>query len=119
MLTLAIDCSARFCAVALHDAGEDRIVASASPDIGRGHAERLPAVLEAVLADAGMAASGKQVKDALARNAVFINGRAAGVADTMNAGELFAPAAARFGRFYMVKLGKKKYHLFVLPCANA
>ena len=54
VLTLAIDCSARFCAVALHEAGEDRIVASASPDIGRGHAEKLPAVLEAVLADAGI-----------------------------------------------------------------
>jgi tRNA threonylcarbamoyladenosine biosynthesis protein TsaB len=54
VLTLAIDCSARFCAVALHDAGEGRIVASASPDIGRGHAEKLPAVLEEVLADAGV-----------------------------------------------------------------
>jgi tRNA threonylcarbamoyladenosine biosynthesis protein TsaB len=53
VLTLAIDCSARFCAVALYDAGGDRILASASPDIGRGHAEQLPAVLQSVLADAG------------------------------------------------------------------
>ena len=54
VLTLAIDCSARFCAVALHDAGADMILASASPDIGRGHAEQLPAVLQSVLADAGV-----------------------------------------------------------------
>lgn len=54
VLTLAIDCSARFCAAALHEAGGDRILASASPDIGRGHAEHLPAVLQAVLADAGV-----------------------------------------------------------------
>lgn len=54
VLTLAIDCSARFCAVALYDAGADRILASASPDIGRGHAEQLPAVLQSVLADAGV-----------------------------------------------------------------
>lgn len=52
VLTLAIDCSARFCAVALHDAGADMILASANPDIGRGHAEQLPAVLQSVLADA-------------------------------------------------------------------
>ena len=54
VLTLAIDCSARYCAIALHDAGGDRILASVSPDIGRGHAEQLPAVLEVVLADAGV-----------------------------------------------------------------
>ncbi len=73
--------------------------------------------LTQLLADAGMAASGKQVKDALGRNAVFINGQAAGVADTMNAASLFAPEAARFQAFYLVKLGKKKYHLFVRPAA--
>ncbi|WP_339764067.1 tRNA (adenosine(37)-N6)-threonylcarbamoyltransferase complex dimerization subunit type 1 TsaB [uncultured Hoeflea sp.] len=52
MLTLAIDCSARFCSVALFDLGGNRILAEASPDIGRGHAEQLPAVLQSVLAKA-------------------------------------------------------------------
>lgn len=52
MLTLAIDCSARFCSVALHQTSGDRILAQASPDIGRGHAERLPEILQSVL-DAG------------------------------------------------------------------
>ena len=49
MLTLAIDCSARLCAVALHQGDTDAILAAASPDIGRGHAEQLPAILQSVL----------------------------------------------------------------------
>ncbi|MBC7282860.1 tRNA (adenosine(37)-N6)-threonylcarbamoyltransferase complex dimerization subunit type 1 TsaB [Hoeflea sp.] len=53
MLTLALDCSARFCSVAVYEADTDRILGSASPDIGRGHAEQLPAIVEAVLAEAG------------------------------------------------------------------
>lgn len=52
MLTLAIDCSARFCSVALHEDDGDLILAQASPEIGRGHAERLPEILQLVL-DAG------------------------------------------------------------------
>ena len=54
VLTLAIDCSARFCSVALFDQGGNRILADASPDIGRGHAEQLPAVLQSVLAAAAV-----------------------------------------------------------------
>jgi tRNA threonylcarbamoyladenosine biosynthesis protein TsaB len=54
VLTLAIDCSARFCSVALFDKGGNRILAEASPDIGRGHAEQLPAVLQSVLARAAV-----------------------------------------------------------------
>ncbi|MDF1610230.1 tRNA (adenosine(37)-N6)-threonylcarbamoyltransferase complex dimerization subunit type 1 TsaB [Hoeflea sp. YIM 152468] len=52
MLTLAIDCSARFCASALYRAGEDRVLAAASPDIGRGHAEHLPSIVQSVLVEA-------------------------------------------------------------------
>jgi len=54
VLTLAIDCSARFCSVALFQDATDQILASASPDIGRGHAEHLPAVLQSVLDAAGV-----------------------------------------------------------------
>lgn len=68
--------------------------------------------LTQLLADAGLAASGKQVKDALVRSAVLINGVAKGEADIMRAADCFASSAAYFGRFYLVKLGKKKYHLF-------
>ncbi|WP_024462471.1 tyrosine--tRNA ligase [Marinimicrobium sp. LS-A18] len=68
--------------------------------------------LTQLLVDAGMATSGKQVKDALGRNAVVINGRECGADDNLNTSACFAEDAAMFGRFYMCRLGKKKYHLF-------
>jgi len=54
VLTLAIDCSARFCSVALLDASSNAILAAACPDIGRGHAEQLPAIMQSVLDEAGV-----------------------------------------------------------------
>ena len=71
--------------------------------------------LSSVLTGAGMATSGKQVKDALGRQAVLINGRALSQEDNMNPAACFAPDQAAYGRFYLVQLGKKKYHLFDIP----
>ncbi len=68
--------------------------------------------LTQILADVEMAASGKQVKDALVRNAVFINGQPKSIDDNMQSANSFSIEKAFFGRFYLVKLGKKKYHLF-------
>lgn len=68
--------------------------------------------LTQILADVEMAASGKQVKDALVRNAVFINGEAKSIDDNMQSAVSFSAEKAFFKRFYLVKLGKKKYHLF-------
>ncbi|MCZ6829954.1 MAG: tyrosine--tRNA ligase [Gammaproteobacteria bacterium] len=68
--------------------------------------------LTQVLTDSGLAASGKQVKDALGRQAVTINGRPLGWDDNMRLAQCFLPEEALFGRFYLAKLGKKKYHLF-------
>ncbi len=68
--------------------------------------------LTQLLVDAGMAPAGKQVKDALAREAVLVNGNPKSAADNMRAPECFAPDLALGGRFYIVRLGKKKYHLF-------
>ena len=70
------------------------------------------APLTQILADVEMAASGKQVKDALVRNAVFINGEAKSIDDNMQTANSFSLEKAFFKRFYLVKLGKKKYHLF-------
>ncbi|MCB1687276.1 MAG: tyrosine--tRNA ligase [Halioglobus sp.] len=72
----------------------------------------LPETLTQMLADAGMATSGKQVKDALGRQAVTVNNRVLGLGDNGDVASCFAPADASFGRFYLVRLGKKKYHLF-------
>lgn len=61
MLTLAIDCSAIHCAVAVHASDDDRILAEQSPAIGRGHAEQLPGIMQSVLdaADVDLSAIGR------------------------------------------------------------
>ena len=69
--------------------------------------------LTSILSDAGMG-QGKQVKDALGRNAVFVNGTPYGMDALMQGVDIFADDKALFGRFFMVKLGKKKHHLFEL-----
>lgn len=66
------------------------------------------------LADAGMAPAGKQVKDALQRNAVLINGDPKSMADNMELPACFAADKALHGKYFVVRLGKKKYHLFEL-----
>ena len=65
-----------------------------------------------MLADCGLAGSGKQVKDALQRQAVIVNGQACGMEDNGAPAAVFAAQKALYGRFYLVRLGKKKYHLF-------
>ena len=67
-----------------------------------------------LLTDAGMVKAGREVKDALARNSVFINGVAKGSQDNMGASNSFAIEHALYKRFFLVRLGKKKYHLFEL-----
>lgn len=75
-------------------------------------AEIIDLPLTQLLADAELAVSGKQIKDALVRNAVFVNGVAKSIDDNMQAANCFAPGNAFFNRFYLVRVGKKKYHLF-------
>jgi len=70
--------------------------------------------LTGLLAECGMAKASREVKDALGRNAVLINGEAVGMEDNMRTAECFAADKALFGRFFLVKLGKKKNHLFEL-----
>jgi len=67
-----------------------------------------------LLVAAGMVKAGREVKDALARNSVFINGVAKGSQDNMGASSSLAAEHALYGRFFLVRLGKKKYHLFEL-----
>jgi len=68
--------------------------------------------LTQLLVDAGMAESGKQIKDALVRSAVFINGVQKGMDDNMKSSAIFSSENSIFEVFYLAKLGKKKYHLF-------
>lgn len=69
--------------------------------------------LTSLLSDAGLG-QGKQIKDALGRNAVIVNGEAYGMDALMSAPQIFSKEKALFGRFFITKLGKKKHHLFEL-----
>jgi tyrosyl-tRNA synthetase len=71
-----------------------------------------PETLTQMLTEAGMANSGKQVKDALGRDAVTVNNHVVGWEANADVAACFAPDRALYGSFYLVKLGKKKYHLF-------
>jgi tyrosyl-tRNA synthetase len=67
--------------------------------------------LTTLLVECGMVSAGREVKDALGRKAVWVNGVEKTQAENM-AGEVnFAPEGSRFGRYFLIKLGKKKNHL--------
>jgi len=74
--------------------------------------DSFPHTLTQLLTEAGMASSGKQIKDARGRNAVLVNNRQLGWSDNGDVAAALTPESALYGRFYLVKLGKKKYHLF-------
>jgi len=74
----------------------------------------LPATLTQLLTEAGMVTSGKQVKDALGRSAVLINGKPVSVDDNANPQKCFAIDSAMHGQYFITRLGKKKVHLFTV-----
>lgn len=82
------------------------------PTAELGRSELVDRPLTQLLADIGMGA-GKQIKDALGRNAVQVNGTAVGLAGNMAAESVFAAGNALFGKYYVIKLGKKKYQMLV------
>lgn len=73
--------------------------------------------LTSLFAEQGVVKAGREVKDALGRKAVFINGQPKGMDDNMNAPQCFAKDDALYGRFFIVKIGKKKHHLFEITSA--
>lgn len=68
--------------------------------------------LTQLLTECRLATSGKQVKDALAGSGVLLNGRLLSIEDNMSLQSCFAPQNAVYGRYFLIRLGKKKYHLF-------
>ena len=70
--------------------------------------------LTTLLSECGMVKAAREARDALGRNAVLVNGDAKGSDDNMKASEIFAADKALYGRFFLVKLGKRKNHLFTL-----
>lgn len=65
-----------------------------------------------IFTNAGLAASGKQIKDALGRSAVQLNSTVMTVDDNMAVASCFDKGRSLYGRYFLAKLGKKKYHLF-------
>ena len=57
-------------------------------------------------------ATGKQIKDALAREAVLVNGLPVLGGQTVTCDIALDRSRALHDRFYLVRFGKKKYHLF-------
>lgn len=76
--------------------------------------EDLSKPFTSLLSDIGMVKAGREVKDALARNAVFVNGIPKGAGDNMTVPQSFSRENAFFGRFFLVRLGKKKNFLLEL-----
>ena len=72
----------------------------------------LPPTLSQLLAQVGVAA-GKQIKDALAREAILINGQPVTGGPTVTCEAVLSPERALHGRFFLVRFGKKKYHLLI------
>ena len=75
-------------------------------------AESLAPTLTQLLCDVGMVTSGKQVKDASKNKAVFINGVPVDGAPPIDTAVCFQSDNALHGQYWIVRLGKKKYHLF-------
>lgn len=59
----------------------------------------------------GLARNGSQIKDALQREAIFINGRPVGLGENLDAARLFDAESALFGSYFVVRFGKKQYQL--------
>ncbi|MDY0007766.1 MAG: tyrosine--tRNA ligase [Spongiibacteraceae bacterium] len=72
--------------------------------------------LSQLLTECGLASSGKQVKDALGNQGLQVNGVVVGGGGNANAAACFSPDRSMLGRYFLVRLGKKKYHLFELEC---
>jgi tyrosyl-tRNA synthetase len=64
------------------------------------------------LVDSGLATSGKQIKDALARGAIVINSLPVSPEHNTLPDQCFASDRAMYARYFLVKMGKKTYHLF-------
>ena len=76
------------------------------------HRSECPPTLTQLLAQVGVA-SGKQVKDALAREAVLVNGLPVAGGPTASCDTALASEHALHNRFFLIRFGKKKYHLLV------
>lgn len=67
--------------------------------------------LAQLMVDMGVVASGRLVRDALARGGVLLNDRALGPEDNARLVELLTPQGGVSGKYYLLQFGKKRHHL--------
>lgn len=70
--------------------------------------------LTSLFVGSGLAKNSKQVKDTLMRNAVLVNGAAVGWDMNMEVSKIFSIENGLHEKWFVVRLGKKSYHLFKL-----
>lgn len=70
--------------------------------------------LTSLFVSSALAKNSKQVKDALMRNAVLVNGAAVGWDMNMEVNKVFSIDNGLHEKWFVVRLGKKSYHLFKL-----
>jgi len=68
--------------------------------------------LTSLLTESQVVKSGKQAKDALNANSITINQTVVKPSQNMQLPQIFAQQTAFFGRYWLVRVGKKKVHLF-------
>ncbi|GAB2191443.1 tyrosine--tRNA ligase [Sessilibacter sp. MAH1] len=89
----------------------DQLALDGLPSSKLSFADLLEKPLTTILVECGMVSAGREVKDALGRSAVWINGVEKSQDDNMLSAQNFSNETARYGRYFLVKLGKKKNHL--------
>lgn len=70
--------------------------------------------LTSLMVEAGLAKNGKQVKDALGRQALLVNGVGVGAESNMAGADVFSANNALFDKYFICKLGKKSYGLLTV-----
>jgi tyrosyl-tRNA synthetase len=79
-----------------------------STELAREEAARLPVV--DLLTRVGLAASKREGRDLVSAGAISINGQKVASVDAA-----ISRDTARFGRFIVIRKGKKSYHAAILP----
>ena len=82
------------------------------PHVILGDADKSSLSLSKLIVDAGITKSGREVKDALKRGAISINGKIVSPEDGFNMDSLFAKDHSQYDNYFLIKVGKKK-HLLV------
>ena len=82
------------------------------PHVILGDTDKSSLSLSKLIVDAGITNSGREVKDALKRGAISINGKIVSPEDGFNMDSLFARDHSQYDNYFLIKVGKKK-HLLV------